>query len=62
MFLIPAPINELIMIIQAETCFELFRLEERVFLSIMRTRGLIRQKITGGKSTYTIEHLLKFFQ
>ena len=36
---------------------ELFRLEERVFLSIMRTCGLIRQKLTGGKSSYTIEHL-----
>ena len=36
---------------------ELFRLEECVFLSIMRTCGLIRQKITGGKSSYTIEHL-----
>ena len=36
---------------------ELFRLEECVFLSIMRTYGLIRHKITGGKSSYTIEHL-----
>ena len=36
---------------------ELFRLEECVFLSIMRTCGLIRQKITGGKSSYSIEHL-----
>ena len=36
---------------------ELFKLEECVFLSIMRTCGLIRQKITGGKSLYTIEHL-----
>ena len=37
--------------------YELFRLEECAFLSIMRTCGLIRQKITGGKSSYTIEHL-----
>ena len=29
---------------------ELFRLEECVFLSIMRTCGLIRQKMTSGKS------------
>ena len=36
---------------------ELFRLEEYVFLSIMRTCGLIRQKITGGKSSYSIEYL-----
>ena len=36
---------------------ELFRLEECVFLSIIRTCGLIRQKITDGKSSYTIEHL-----
>ena len=36
---------------------ELFRLEECVFLSIMRTCDLIRQKITGGKSSYIIEHL-----
>ena len=36
---------------------ELFILEEYVFLSIMRTCGLIRQKITGGKSSYSIEHL-----
>ena len=36
---------------------ELFRLDECVFLSIMRTCGLIRQKITGGKSSYSIEHL-----
>ena len=36
---------------------ELFRLEECVFLSIMRTCGLIRQKMTNGKSSYIIEHL-----
>ena len=36
---------------------ELFMLEECVFLSIMRTCGLLRQKITGGKSICTIEHL-----
>ena len=30
---------------------ELFRLEECVFLSIMRTCGLIRQKMTNGKSS-----------
>ena len=36
---------------------ELFRLEECVFLSIMRTCGLIRQKMTSGKSSYIIEHL-----
>ena len=36
---------------------ELFRLEECVFLSIMRTCGLIRQKINSGKSSYIIEHL-----
>ena len=35
----------------------MFRLEECVFLSIMRTCCLIRQKITGGKSIYNIEHL-----
>ena len=34
--------------------FELFRLEECVFLSIMRTCGLIRQKRTSGKSSYII--------
>ena len=33
---------------------ELFRLEECVFLSIMRTCGLIRQNMTSGKSSYTI--------
>ena len=36
---------------------EFFRLEECVFLSIMRTCGLIRQKMTSGKSSYIIEHL-----
>ena len=36
---------------------ELFKLEEYVFLSIMRTCGLICQKITGGKSLYTIEQV-----
>ena len=36
---------------------ELFRLEEYVFLTIMRTHGLIRQKMTNGKSSYIIEHL-----
>ena len=36
---------------------ELFRLEECVFLSIMRTCGLIRQKMTSGKLSYIIEHL-----
>ena len=36
---------------------ELFRLEECVFLSIMRTYGLIRQNMTNGKSSYIIEHL-----
>ena len=36
---------------------ELFRLEECVFLSIMRVCGLIRQKMTNGKSSYIIEHL-----
>ena len=35
----------------------MFRLEECVFLSIMKTCCLIRQKITGGKSSYIIEHL-----
>ena len=35
----------------------MFRLEECVFLSIMRTCGLIRQKMTNGKSSYIIEHL-----
>ena len=36
---------------------ELFRLEECVFLSIMRTCGLIRQKMTNGKSSYIIEQI-----
>ena len=36
---------------------ELIRLEEYVFLSTMRTYGLIRQKMTNGKSSYIIEHL-----
>ena len=35
----------------------MFRLEECVFLSTMRTYGLIRHKITGEKSLYTIEYL-----
>ena len=35
----------------------MFRLEECVFLSIMRTCGLIRQKMTSGKSSYIIEPL-----
>jgi len=34
---------------------ELFRLEEYVFLSIMRTYGLIRQKIINGKTSIYIE-------
>ena len=36
---------------------ELFRLEECVFLSIMRICGLIRQKWTSGKSSYIIEQV-----
>ena len=34
---------------------ELFRLEECVFLSIMRTCGLIRQKIINGKTSIYVE-------
>ena len=34
---------------------ELFRLEERVFLSIMRTCGLIRQKTINGKTSYIVD-------
>ena len=34
---------------------ELFRLEEFVFLSIMRTCGLIRQKTINGKASYIVE-------
>ena len=37
--------------------YELFRLEECVFLSIMRTCGLIRQKFISGKSSYIIEQV-----
>ena len=36
---------------------ELFRLEQWVFLFIMRRCGLIRQKMTSGKLSYIIEHL-----
>ena len=36
---------------------ELFRLEEYVFLSIMRTCGLIRQNMSNGKSSYIIEQI-----
>ena len=36
---------------------ELFRLEECVFLSIMRTCGLIRQMMISGKSSYIIERV-----
>ena len=34
---------------------ELFRLEECVFLSMMRTCGLIRQKIINGKTSIYVE-------
>ena len=34
---------------------ELFRLEECVFLSIMRTCGLVRQKIINGKTSIYVE-------
>ena len=36
---------------------ELFRLEECVFLSIMRTCGLIRQKMINGKTSYIVEQI-----
>ena len=36
---------------------KLFTLEECVFLSIMRTCGLIRQKMISGKSSYNIEQV-----
>ena len=36
---------------------ELFRLEECVFLSIMRACGLICQKMASEKSSYTVYHL-----
>ena len=36
---------------------ELFRLEECVFLSIIRTCGLIRQKIINGKTSYIVEQI-----
>ena len=34
---------------------ELFRLEECVFLSIMRICGLIRQKKVNGKTSFSVE-------
>ena len=37
--------------------YELFRLEECLFLSIMRTCGLIRQKIIGGKTSHYVEKI-----
>ena len=37
------------------TLCELFRLEECVFLSIMRTCGLVRQKIINGKASIYVE-------
>ena len=36
---------------------ELFRLEECVFLSIMSTCSIIRQKMASGKSSYIIEQV-----
>ena len=33
----------------------MFRLEECVFLSIMRTCGLVRQKIINGKTSIYVE-------
>ena len=36
---------------------ELFRLEECVFLSRMRTCGLIRQKMINGKISYIVEQV-----
>ena len=35
--------------------FELFRLEDCVCLSIMRTCGLIRQKKVNGKASFSVE-------
>ena len=37
---------------------ELFRLEEYVFLSIMQTFRIIRQKMFNGKTSYIVEHII----
>ena len=42
--------------------YELFRLEECVSLSIMRTCGLIRQKIINGKPSIYVEKDKCFFE